>query len=85
MVWSTGEVLTVGSSIAAVTDAERAYMLVTRIISGVTYAYLLGAHSQHMSAISASSHQSKIYAHYAVFINDAVCSQLRLEKRVQRR
>lgn len=42
MTWSTGEVLTVGSSVSATTDTERTYMLLARIISGVVYAYLLG-------------------------------------------
>mmetsp|Transcript_23568 Transcript_23568/g.44917 ORF Transcript_23568/g.44917 Transcript_23568/m.44917 type:complete len:626 (-) Transcript_23568:481-2358(-) len=43
LTWSTGEVLTVGSSVSATTDTERTYMLLARIISGVVYAYLLGA------------------------------------------
>ena len=40
--WATGEVLTVGSTINEITDGERAYMVIARVISGVTYAYLLG-------------------------------------------
>mmetsp|Transcript_23569 Transcript_23569/g.44924 ORF Transcript_23569/g.44924 Transcript_23569/m.44924 type:complete len:370 (-) Transcript_23569:1770-2879(-) len=43
LTWAAGEVLTVGSDIAATTDAERTFMLLARIVSGVVYAYLLGA------------------------------------------
>mmetsp|Transcript_32453 Transcript_32453/g.62347 ORF Transcript_32453/g.62347 Transcript_32453/m.62347 type:complete len:981 (-) Transcript_32453:306-3248(-) len=41
--WATGEVLTVGSDVLPVTDAEKAYQLVARVLSGILYAYLIGA------------------------------------------
>lgn len=59
LVWSTGEVLTVGSDIYPVTDYERAYQLISRIISGVVYAYLLGAVCSIFTAMSRD--QSKYY------------------------
>jgi hypothetical protein len=52
LVWSTGEVLTVGSDIYPTTDSERAFQVVARVLSGLMYAYLLGAVCSIFTAMS---------------------------------
>jgi len=43
VVWSVGQVLTVGSEIHSMTDTERVYEVFTEMLCGLVYAYLLGA------------------------------------------
>jgi hypothetical protein len=52
LVWSTGEVLTVGSDIHPTTDSERAFQVVARVLAGLMYAYLLGAVCSIFTAMS---------------------------------
>jgi len=43
IVWSAGQILTVGAPLSPVTDCELSYQLMTQLCAGILYAYLIGA------------------------------------------